>query len=359
MNHPDNTRRVEEISDRHYGGGRLSLQDGLELYHHASPLVLAQMADWTCRSKHPDGVVTYIVGRNINYTNVCWVRCGFCAFYRPPGSDEGYVLPKEVIFKKIREMVDAGGIEILIQGGLNPKLKLDYYEDLFRSIKQNFKVHIHGLSPTEILYIAHLSRLPVKETIARLRAAGLDTIPGAGGEILSDEVRSQIAPLKEKTGEWLGVMRDAHSLGMRTSATMMYGSVDRIEHRLEHLMRIRELQDETGGFTAFIPWNYQPGGTELGGEKTGGFEYLKIVALSRILLDNIDNIQASWVTQGAQIAQVSLRYGVNDFGSTMFEENVVRAAGTTFCMDETELKRQIRNAGYEPRRRNTYYQFVN
>jgi cyclic dehypoxanthinyl futalosine synthase len=351
-------RKVDEISDRFYGGGRLSLGDGLDLYRHASLLELAQMADWTRRRKHPEKTVTYIVGRNINYTNVCWVRCGFCAFYRPPGSDEGYVLPKEVLYKKIQEMVDAGGIEILIQGGLNPKLKIDYYEDLFRSIKKNFKVHIHGLSPTEILYIAHLSRMPVKDTIARLRAAGLDTIPGAGGEILVDEVREQIAPLKEKTDEWLGVMRDAHSLGMRTSATMMYGSVDHIGHRLEHMLRIRKLQDETAGFTAFIAWNYQPGGTELGGEKTSGFEYLKIIALSRILIDNVDNIQASWVTQGAEIAQLSLRYGVNDFGSTMFEENVVRAAGTTFCMDETELRRQIRNAGFEPRRRNTYYQFV-
>ncbi len=359
MGESDAVQEVREISRRCYAGERLSQKDGLHLFQHASPLVLSQMADWIRRRKHPEPIVTYIVGRNINYTNVCWVRCGFCAFYRPPGSEEGYVLPKETIFKKIQEMVDAGGIEILIQGGLNPRLKLDYYEDLFRSIKQNFKVHIHGLSPTEILYIAHLSRLPLKETIARLRAAGLDTIPGAGGEILVDEVRRQIAPLKEKTAEWLGVMRDAHSLGMRTSATMMYGSVDRIEHRLEHLIRIRELQDETGGFTAFIPWNYQPGGTELGGEKTGGFEYLKMVALSRILLDNVENIQASWVTQGAQIAQISLRYGVNDFGSTMFEENVVRAAGTTFCMNESELKRQIRNAGFEPRRRNTFYQFVN
>jgi cyclic dehypoxanthinyl futalosine synthase len=352
-------RKVEEISDRFYGGGRLGLQDGLDLYRHASPLELSQMADWTRRRKHPEKIVTYIVGRNINYTNVCWVRCGFCAFYRPPGSEEGYVLPKETLYKKIREMVDAGGIEILLQGGLNPKLKIEYYEDLFRSIKANFKVHIHGLSPTEILYIAHLSRMQVRDTIARLRAAGLDTIPGAGGEILVDEVREQIAPLKEKTAEWLGVMRDAHSLGIRTSATMMYGSVDRIEHRLEHLLRIRELQDETGGFTAFIPWNYQPGGTALGGEKTGAFEYLKVVSLARILLDNVDNIQASWVTQGAQIAQVSLQYGVNDFGSTMFEENVVRAAGTSFCMDEKELKRQISNAGFEPRRRNTYYQYVN
>ena len=352
-------QKVKETSGRFYSGERLSFQDGLELYRSANLLDLSQMADWIRLKLHPEPAVTYIVSRNINYTNVCWVRCSFCAFYRPPGSEEGYVLPKEVIFGKIREMVDAGGIEILIQGGLNPKLRIDYYEDLFQSIKKKFGIHIHGLSAAEILYIAHLSRMTVKDTIARLRAAGLDTIPGAGGEILVDEVRKQIAPLKDTTDQWLGVMRDAHSLGMRTTATMMYGSVDRIEHRIEHLMRVRDLQDETGGFTAFIPWNYQPMGTELGGTKTTGFEYLKTLALSRILLDNVENIQASWVTQGAQIAQLSLCYGANDFGSTMFEENVVKAAGATFCMSEEELKRQIRNAGYEPRRRNTYYQYVN
>src|SRR5213593_645676 len=352
-------QKVKEISGRFYSGERLSFQDGLDLHRNANLLELSQMADWIRRKLHPEPAVTYIVSRNINYTNVCWVRCSFCAFYRPPGSEEGYVLPKEVLFRKIEEMKDAGGIEILIQGGLNPKLKIEYFEDLFRSIKQRYGVHIHGLSVSEILYIAHLSRLPVKETIARLRVAGLDTIPGAGGEILSDEVRKVIAPLKDTSDEWLGVMRDAHSLGMRTTATMMYGSVDRIEHRIEHLIRVRELQDETGGFTAFIAWNYQPVGTELGGAKTTGFEYLKMSALARVMLDNVDNIQASWVTQGAEIAQLSLRYGANDFGSTMFEENVVRAAGANFCMNETELRRQIRDAGYEPRRRNTYYQYVN
>lgn len=351
--------RLRDISERFYAGERLSSQDALDLYTNANLLELSQMADWLRERLHPEPVVTYIVSRNINYTNVCWVRCAFCAFYRPPGSEEGYVLPKETIFKKIEEMVNAGGIEILIQGGLNPKLKIEYYEDLFRSIKQHYRIHIHGLSAAEILYIAHLSRISVKETIARLRASGLDTIPGAGGEILVDEVRKQIAPLRDTTDEWLGVMRDAHALGMRTTATMMYGSVDRVEHRIEHLMRVRDLQDETGGFTAFIPWNYQPGGTELGGAKTTGFEYLKTLALSRILLDNVSNIQASWVTQGAQVAQLALRYGANDFGSTMFEENVVKAAGATFCMNEDELKRQIRNAGYDPRRRNTYYQYVN
>ncbi len=348
----------QRIAERFYAGERLGFRDGVDLYHNADIGLLQEMADSLRRRKHPEPIVTYIVGRNINYTNVCWVRCGFCAFYRPPGSSEGYVLSRDEIFEKIRDMTKAGGIEILLQGGLNPKLRIDYYEELFRAIKKNFKVHIHGLSPTEILYIARLSRLSVKETICRLRAAGLDTIPGAGGEILSDEVRKQIAPYKETSDEWLAVMRDAHALGMRTTATMMYGSVDRIEHRIEHLMRVRELQDETGGFTAFIPWNYQPGGTALGGIKTGGNEYLRMVSLCRILLDNIDNIQASWVTQGASVARISLRHGVNDFGSTMFEENVVKAAGTEFYMDESEVRRQIVSAGFRPRRRNTYYEFL-
>jgi cyclic dehypoxanthinyl futalosine synthase len=354
----DVTPMVERIAESFLGGARLDLEDAICLYRNANLLELARLADRVRQKKHPTRAVTYIVSRNINYTNVCWVRCRFCAFYRPPGSEEGYVLPKEEILRKIREMVDAGGIEILIQGGLNPKLRLEYFEDLFRSIKSAFSVHIHGLSTTEIIYIAHLARLSVRETLARLRAAGLDTLPGAGGEVLADEVRKEISPNKDTTDEWLGVMRDAHSLGMRTTATMMYGSVDRIEHRVEHLMRVRELQDETQGFTAFIPWNYQPAGTELGGKKTTGYEYLKTLALSRIVLDNIDNIQVSWVTQGAQIAQVALGYGANDFGSTMFEENVVRSAGTSFCMDEAEVRRQIRDAGYEPRRRNTCYQLV-
>ena len=350
--------KLREITERFYSGARLGPEDGLSLYGDAGLAELAEMADWVRWRKHPQPVVTYIVGRNINYTNVCWVRCSFCAFFCPPGASEGYILSHEEILDKIREMTDAGGIEILIQGGLHPKLRIEYFEDLFRTIKQHFKVHIHGLSPTEILHIAHGSRLTVPRTIERLRAAGLDTIPGAGGEILADEVRRKIAPHKETTGEWLDVMRTAHSLGMRTTATMMYGSVERTEHRIEHLMRVRELQDETGGFTAFIPWNYQPGGTELGGTKTGAEEYLRMVALCRVLLDNIDNIQASWVTQGAHVAQLSLRYGVNDFGSTMFEENVVKAAGTSFRMDETALKRQIRGAGFTPRRRDTCYQFV-
>jgi len=349
---------LRRISGQVLAGERLSGDDGLFLYRHTALEQLAKLADRVRWRKHPEPVVTYIVGRNINYTNVCWVRCSFCAFYRPPGAEDGYVLSREELLQKIEEMVGAGGIEILIQGGLNPKLRIEYFEDLFRAIKASFKVHIHGLSPTEILYVAHISRLTIRETILRLQAAGLDTIPGAGGEILSDEVRSQIAPRKEKTGEWLEVMRTAHSLGMKTTATMMYGSVERIEHRLEHLLHVRELQDETGGFTAFIPWNFQPGGTELGGDKTGSEEYLRMVALCRIMLDNVDNLQASWVTQGAEVARLSLHHGVNDFGSTMFEENVVKAAGTAFSMNEQELRQEITKAGFTPRRRNTRYEVL-
>jgi cyclic dehypoxanthinyl futalosine synthase len=350
--------RVRGISEKLIGGARLDGEDGKILYDIAATDEIARLADWVRWRKHPKPVVTYVVGRNINYTNVCWVRCSFCAFYRPPGSADGYVLSRDEIFTKIQEMADAGGTEILMQGGLNPKLRIDFFEDLFRAIKQSFKVHIHSLSPTEILYVAHLSRLTIRETIARLQAAGLDSLPGAGGEILVDEIRKQISPHKETADQWLEVMRAAHALGMRTTATMMYGSVERIEHRLEHLRRVRDLQDETGGFTAFIPWSYQPGGTALGGNRTGAGEYLKTVALCRIMLDNIDNIQASWVTQGAEIARLSLRHGVNDFGSTMFEENVVKAAGTTFCMDEAEIRSQISAAGFEPHRRNTCYELL-
>lgn len=350
--------KVRGISEKLISGARLDSEDGRILYCHAPAAEIARMADWARWGKHPKPIVTYVVGRNINYTNICWVRCSFCAFYRPPGSDDGYVLSRDEIFTKIQEMTDAGGTEILMQGGLNPKLRIGFFEDLFRAIKQSFKVHIHSLSPTEILYIAHLSRLTITETLARLHAAGLDSLPGAGGEILVDEIREQISPHKETADEWLEVMRTAHSLGMRTTATMMYGSVERIEHRLEHILRVRDLQDETGGFTAFIPWSYQPGGTALGGTKTGGSEYLKTVALCRIMLDNVENIQASWVTQGAEIARMSLRHGVNDFGSTMFEENVVKAAGTSFCMDEAEIRSQISAAGFEPHRRNTCYELL-
>ena len=361
------------VAEKVYASERLDREDGLTLFGHPNLTELGLLADYVRRTKHPAPVVTYNVGRNINYTNVCWVRCDFCAFYRSPNGSGGYVLSPDEIFAKIDELVAFGGdepksCEILMQGGLNPKLRLDYYEDLLGTIRDRFPmVQLHCLSATEILYIAHLSRLSIEETVARLHAAGLDSIPGAGAEILSDEVRDIIGFRKDRTEEWLEVHRVAHRLGMRTTATMMYGHVETMEQRLEHLNLLRELQDETGGFTAFITWNFQPDETALGGDesrwqgfKATGFDHLRTVAVSRVFLDNIDNLQASWVTQGPKVAQVSLRYGVNDFGSTMMEENVVSAAGTNHTneMNLETMERLIREAGYEPRRRNTRYERV-
>lgn len=351
-------RGIEDIAEKVFSGERLSFEEGVRLFRHPNLTDLGILANYVREKKHPERIVTYIVGRNINYTNVCWVRCKFCAFYRVPGDPEGYVLPKEEIFRKIQEMCELGGIEVLMQGGLNPKLKIDYYEDLFRSIKERFPVHLHALSPTEILYIAQISKLSLRETLIRLREAGLDTIPGGGAEMLIDEVRQEIAPYKDKAEEWLGVMRLAHQLGIRTTVTMMYGSVETLEQRVEHLIKVREVQDETGGFTAFIPWSFQPEGTELPKKKATGFDYLRTVAVARLMLDNIDNLQASWVTQGLKIAQIALNFGVNDFGSTMMEENVVSAAGTRFTVSIEEIEHTIRSAGYEPRRRNTLYHLL-
>ncbi len=378
---------IRDIAEKVYAGERLTFEDGMRLYRHHNLTELSALADYVRRKKHPENIVTYVIGRNINYTNVCWVKCDFCAFYRPPGHTEGYTLPTEVILQKCQELVDVGAslpggnspksCEVLMQGGLNPKLKIDYYEDLLSSIRDRFpEIQLHSLSATEIIYIAHISRLSIEECIQRLRAAGLDSIPGAGAEILVDEPRSELAFRKDTTEEWLNVHRIAHRLGMNTTATMMYGSVEKPEHRIEHILRVRETQDEalkgkwngdnhqpSGRFTAFITWNFQPHDTVLGERlmrqgwrKSTGYEYLRMTAISRLLLDNIDNLQASWVTQGAKIAQVSLKYGNNDFGSLMMEENVVSAAGTKFCMPLEEIHRLIHDAGYRPVRRNTRYE---
>jgi cyclic dehypoxanthinyl futalosine synthase len=330
------------------------------------------LADFVRQKQNPGRVVTYIAGRNINYSNVCWVQCKFCAFYDLPASGKGYTHPKEIIFGKIQEMVDLGGIEILLQGGLNPKLKIDYYEDLFASISEKFPtVWIHGLSVAEILYIAKISRLSLDETLLRLRKAGLKTIPGAGAEMLVDRVRKEIAPYKDTRDEWLDAMKAWHRLGGFSTVTMMYGTVETTEERLEHIIKTREAQDESlqntdGGFTAFIAWNFQPDGTPLGDQlkstpdwrKASGFDYLRTIAVARLMLDNIPHHQASWVTQGPKIAQIGLDYGLDDFGSTMMEENVVSAAGTDFVMPIAEIERLISEAGYEPRRRDTLYRLV-
>ncbi|MCC6442080.1 MAG: dehypoxanthine futalosine cyclase [Armatimonadetes bacterium] len=350
---------IEDIAEKVLTGERIAYDDGMRLFRHSNLTDLAVLADFVRRRKHPELIVTYVIGRNINYTNICWVRCKFCAFYRIPGHAEGYVLPHEAIFRKIEELVAVGGTEVLMQGGVNPRLKIEYFEDLLRQIKARYRVHMHSLSVAEVMHIARLSKLGIEETLRRLHAAGLDSLPGAGGEILDDEVRRQIAPYKDTTEEWLGVMCAAQRIGMPTTATMMYGSVERPDHRMNHLQRVRDLQDETGGFTAFIAWSFQPDDTELGGSRASAFDYLRTTAVSRIFLDNIDNMQASWVTQGPKIAQVALGYGLNDYGSTMMEENVVSAAGTQFVMSIEEMERQIRTAGYIPKRRDTYYRLVN
>ena len=355
---------IDDIADKVYAGERITDSDALRLFEHKNVVDLAELADLVRQRKHPDNTVTYIIGRNINYTNVCYVRCSFCNFYRIPGAEGGYVLPRETIMEKIQEMVDVGGIEILMQGGLNPKLKIDWYEDLFRAIMERFpSVILHALSPAEIIYIKKLNKLTMEETLTRLKAAGLHSVPGGGAEVLTDRVRQWIAPYKDTAEEWLDCMRVAHKVGLRSSATMMYGSVDTIEDRVEHLRKLRGLQDESlalspTAFTAFIAWNYQPDGTELGGTRASAFDYMRTIAISRIYLDNFPNIQASWVTQGPRVGQLSLRYGVNDFGSTMMEENVVSTAGCVFTVPLEEIERLITDAGYVARRRNTRYELV-
>jgi cyclic dehypoxanthinyl futalosine synthase len=332
--------------------------DEAELLDEKAPLLdLGLAADARRRALHPEGVVTYIVSRNVNYTNVCSTACHFCAFYRPRGHREAYVLDREVLARKIQETLDLGGIEILLQGGLHPDLGVEWYEDLFRWVKRDYpRIALHALSPEEIWHIARTSQIGLDETIDRLAAAGLDSIPGGGAEVLDDEVRRRIAPLKCSTDEWLTVMRAAHRKGLRSTATMMFGVGEESRHRVAHLVRLRELQDETRGFTAFICWTFQPEHTRLQPGENGAHAYLRVNALSRLVLDNVENLQASWVTMGGGVAQASLHMGCNDFGSVMIEENVVSAAGTTFQMDAGEIERHIRDAGFTPMRRNMRYQ---
>lgn len=361
---------ITDIAERVLAGTRLTAEDGRRLFQHPNVTELGMLADHVRRTRHPEPVVTYNIGRNINYTNVCLVRCKFCAFYRPPGHQEGYTLPDEEIFAKVEELIAVGGdtpdsCEVLMQGGLNPKLKIDYYERLFSEITRRYPAaYLHSLSVAEIVYLAHISRITVEEALIRLRAAGLKSLPGAGAEILDTEVRDVIAFRKETVQEWLDVHSLAHRLGMKSTATMMFGSVETVEHRLKHLLRVREVQDESlsrhdGYFTAFIAWSFQPEGTELPDtRKATGYDYLRTVAIARLLLDNVENVQASYVTQGPKIAQIALGYGVNDFGSTMMEENVISAGGTSFVMPTEEIERLIGDAGFTPRRRNTRYEYV-
>ena len=351
---------IDALAAKVRDGGRLDRAEALELYLRAPTFQLGRLADEVRARKHPDGIVTYIIDRNVNYTNVCIARCNFCAFYRPVGSSEGYVLGFEEIFRKIDETIALGGGQLLLQGGHNPDLPLEWYEDLFRAVKERYPAfRLHALSPPEVVHISRLSRLPVPQVIERLVAAGLDSIPGGGAEILVDRVRKLLNCYNKATAdEWLAVMRYAHEIGLRTTATMMYGTVETAEERLEHMFRLREVQDVTRGFTAFITWSYQPDHTELGGQEATGVEYLRTLAIARLVLDNFDNLQASWVTQGGKVGQLSLAYGANDMGSVMIEENVVRAAGASYCMDEIEIVRNIENAGFAAKRRNMHYEIL-
>jgi len=357
---PANPANITRLVEKVQAGARLDATEALELYRSAPTAVLGALADGIRARKHPEGLVTYIIDRNVNYTNVCVAKCNFCAFYREVGSPDGYVLGFDELFRKIDETVAVGGVQLLLQGGHNPDLPLSWYEDLFRAVKERYpSFKLHALSPPEVIHLSRLSQFPVPEVIDRLIAAGLDSIPGGGSEILVDRVRKLLHCYGKATAdEWLDVMRHAHRAGLRTTATMMYGTVETDGERIEHMMRLRDLQDETGGFTAFITWSYQPDHTELSGTEATGVDYLRTLAIARIVLDNFDNLQASWVTQGGKVGQLSLAYGANDMGSVMIEENVVRAAGASYCMDELEIVRNIEDAGFAAKRRNMHYEVL-
>lgn len=357
---------------------RIDKETALNHLKSTTLLELGYTADTIREALHPEGMVTFIVDRNINYTNICINKCKFCAFYRDIDSPEAYILTKDEIFKKIEETLLLGGSQILLQGGIHPELGLDYYTDLLSSIKERFLINIHGFSPPEIIYLSEKHSLSIRQTLEILKSSGLDSIPGGGAEILADRVREILSPNKIRSHQWLRVMEEAHIIGMKTTATMMFGSIEEPEDIIEHLDSIRNLQDITGGFTAFIPWSFQPGNTELSkifknsaiaGEREKGrpvtnfpsataVDYLRILALSRIYLDNIKNIQASWVTQGLKLAQVALRFGANDFGSTMIEENVVRSAGVSYCVTKKDIIQAIRDAGFKSAQRDTYYNIL-
>jgi cyclic dehypoxanthinyl futalosine synthase len=355
---------VAEVLEKALDGDRISDEDAVTLLRSRDLVAVGRVANELRNRKVDPTRITFIVDRNLNYTNICVTDCDFCAFYRSPGDvREGYLLPKPVIYKKIEETLAIGGTGVLMQGGHHPDLGVEYYEDLFRSIKARYKIHLHALSPPEVQHISRRSRLTVWETLSRLRDAGLDSLPGGGGEILVDRVRDVIAPKKTKSDEWLDVMRHAHRLGMSTTATMMYGHVETLEERVEHMRRVRELQDETHGFRAFISWTFQRDGNRLSAhvadeDMPTSFDYLLTQAVSRIYLDNVDHIQSSWVTQGMKVGQVALGFGADDMGSVMLEENVVSAAGTTHRTSTDELVHLIRALGKTPVQRDTLYREV-
>jgi len=350
--------QVDHILRQVLDGGRLSGDEALLLWREADLHDLALAAHELRLRKAPGHSVTYVVDRNINYTNICVCGCQFCAFFKGPGQPGGYVLTKDELGRKIEETLALGGTQILLQGGHHPDLPLAWYEETLRFIKANYPIHVHAFSPPEVVHLAQLSGLSTAQVIARLKAAGLDSIPGGGAEVLVDRVRREVSPNKCPAGQWLSVMEEAHTQGLRTTATMMFGHVETDEERVAHLLALREVQDRTGGFTAFIPWTFQPDNTALAARvrhKQTATTYLRFLALSRLVLDNFANVQASWVTMGPKIAQLALFHGANDFGSTMIEENVVAAAGVSFLMSEAELRRLIEDAGFAPRRRRMDY----
>lgn len=351
---------IANILDKAVAGERLTSAEGLQLLESHELVAIGQAADAVSRRMHPEPYRTYNIDRNINYTNICTAVCDFCAFYRKPKHEEGYVLEREELLKKIEETVELGGEQILMQGGLHPTLTLQWYEDLLRDIKQHFpQVNVHGFSPPEIYHFTKVAKLPLEEVLHRLKAAGLGSLPGGGAEILVDRVRNEITRGKVMTDDWLNVHRVWHSLGGRSSATMMFGHVETLAERIEHLDRLRELQDETSGFTAYICWSFQPGNTDLDHlPKVGAYEYLKTQAVSRLYLDNIPNVQSSWVTQGLKVGQMALLYGANDMGSLMIEENVVASAGTVHYLTLQEIRDAISELGFVPRQRNVFYELV-
>ncbi len=352
-------KKLDDIFAKVENGDRIDLDEALLLHDEADLFDLGRLAHAVRLDKHPAPDVTYVVDRNINYSNVCVCCCKFCAFYREPGQDGGYVLSFDEISRKIEETIALGGTQILMQGGHHPDLPLTWYEEMLSHIKTNHDIHIHAFSPPEIVFWSELERIPVSDVIARLRRAGLDSIPGGGAEILVDEVRSRVAPNKCPASQWLAVMEEAHAQGLRTTATMMFGHKETVRQRIEHMLAVRDSQDRTGGFTAFIPWTFQPDMTGLSEcRKLTSVEYLRALALSRVVLDNIDNIQVSWVTMGPKIAQLALFFGGNDFGSTMIEENVVKAAGVSFSLSRAQIHRIIEDAGFTPRQRTMAYELM-
>jgi cyclic dehypoxanthinyl futalosine synthase len=353
-------KSISKLLDKAVDGQRLRRDEGLQLLESSDLSALGRAADAVTRRLHPQPYRTYNIDRNVNYTNICTAVCDFCAFYRKPKHEEGYVLDREVLLQKIQETVDLGGDQILMQGGLHPDFRLEWYEELLHDIKSRFpQVNVHGFSPPEIHHFTKVSKLPLRTVLSRLKEAGLGSLPGGGAEILVDRVRKEITRGKVLTDDWLNVCRVWHELGGRGSATMMFGHVETLAERIEHLERIRQLQDETGGFTAFICWTFQPEHTDMAHiPPAGSFEYLKTQAVSRLYLDNVPNIQSSWVTQGLKVGQIALVFGANDMGSLMIEENVVAAAGTVHYLTLEEMKSAISDLGYIPRRRNVFYELL-